>query len=541
MLSRLIEVGLLIAETDLLTQVGQLSRTASRAPHSSAFINALGVITRNRPDSLHRCLTSYIENSKRYGRTHGFVVVDGSESFGTRNHIRQMLGEISTRDGVNIAYGGLEEKQRFAHALVATGDVPAEVVDFALFGAEGCGSTVGANRNALLLDTPGQLICSVDDDTVCQVAVAPQRQVGLGFSAGWDAMKFWFFPDRVSALGAARFEDADLMAIHEQLLGKDLRQCAATFASTVSASHTGWHFDDANADAIRDLQQDRGRVVATFTGIVGDSGIHTPINYLLLSGDSRQRLVRSETAYRSACSSREVIRVIDRPRLSVNAWCITTVYGFDNRELLPPFMPTGWGEDDLWGFTVQVCCAGGYFGYLPSMVVHAPPETRTYPPDSIENAAATLRNFQIVFTCIWSFQIHPGLVSNAERMHALGTHLMMLGEMKQSDFEEYVRLHLWRRQSEYITYLENLLRAYEAAPGFWADDVRRYTAALRGALSQTDYFTAGDLRINRRDDETRRLTQRLVRKFGLLLHWWPGLVTAAKTLRAEGRQLTAPL
>ncbi|MBA3442282.1 MAG: hypothetical protein H0T92_20700 [Pyrinomonadaceae bacterium] len=539
LLLQLIEAGLLISDRDLLDQVRRLTH-ASTLLHPPASISTIGVLTRDRPDSLRRCLTSYIENGKRHGRACRFVVMDDSQSVEMRNHIRQMLGELRARCDVNLAYAGREEKKGFAAALAAAGDVPCEVIDFALFGIEELGCTVGANRNALLLDTPGELVCSVDDDTVCHIAQAPQMQTELAFDAAWEAMKFWFFPNRASATSAVSFVEGDVLALHEQLLGRDLRQCAATFESEVNNSNAGWHFDEVNARSLRDLQHNRGRVLATFTGIVGDSGLHSPVNYLLLSGDSRQRLIASEEDYLTACTSREVIRAIDRPRVSANAWCVTTVYGFDNRRVLPPFMPMGWGEDDVWGFTMQTCCEDGYFGYLPWLVEHAPPETRIYPPDSITKAA-TLRNFQILLACLASFQIPPGPVSDSERMQALGRHLIALGEMEQLNFEEHLRLHIWRRQSEYISYLESLLRVYGGTPEFWASAVRHHIAALRAAFAQPDHFIAQDLRINRSNDEARRFVQQSVQKFGLLLYWWPRLVTVAKTLRDKGQRLAAAI
>ena len=52
-------------------------------------------------------------------------------------------------------------------------EVPPGVLKFALFGVEGGGCSIGANRNALLLHTSGDMPLSVDDDAVSQIARVP--------------------------------------------------------------------------------------------------------------------------------------------------------------------------------------------------------------------------------------------------------------------------------------------------------------------------------------------------------------------------------
>lgn len=143
---------------------------------------------------------------------------------------REMLQSLKEHYGVRISYAGPAEKRAFAAALVEESDLRPDVVDFALFDTEQCGQPIGANRNALLLHTVGELAFSTDDDVVCEVARAPTMKDGLAFEYRGDFTKFWFFPDRRTTLSSVTRVEEDILAIHERLLGRSLGGCIAEFS-----------------------------------------------------------------------------------------------------------------------------------------------------------------------------------------------------------------------------------------------------------------------------------------------------------------------
>ena len=524
-----------LARAKLLVPYGEmldLCRHPDAGREAAAEITSVGVVTRDRASLLRNCAASYLENGRRYGRRYALAVTDDSASAAARDETRRMLRSLGESYDLEVLYGGLEEKTRYVDALTADGGLPREVVEFALFDTEGCGSTFGANRNALLLHTVGEMFLSADDDTVCRFATPPEPKPGLAFDAKGDFMDFWFFRDREEALRSASFVENDALSIHEQLLGRSLGSCVADFAREPGAL-----FSRVNSRQVRDLQSGGGKVLATFTGLVGDSAMPAPASCLALRGDSRARLTRSRAAYISALTSREVLRVTERPYISANAWCVTTLLGLDNRALLPPFMPVLRGEDDVFGFTLDSCFDHGYFGYLPWAVLHAPPERRSYSSGGIIEFASRVRTCNLILACVTSADLWPGRGAEVERLRALGNHLMAVGAMAQPDFEEFVRAHLLRMGSDFVTLLEAYLEEFDASPDFWADDMAHYIDTLREALTREDYVTPTDLLDGRSPEEARRLARRLVFKFGQLLYWWPAIIQAAKSLRAQGRRL----
>src|SRR4030095_11397145 len=110
----------------------------------------------------------------------------------------------------------------------------------------------------------------------------------------------------------------------------------------------------------------RGRVLLTFNGVIGEGGWGAPHVYLLLTGSSLQRLTRSKSEYRSACLSREMLRVSRCLILTDNAGQTPgTFFGLWNKEMTPPFFPVGRSEDIVFWRTLSQSFDDGYVAHLP--------------------------------------------------------------------------------------------------------------------------------------------------------------------------------
>ena len=481
----------------------------------SRSVTAVGIVTRDRETSLAPCLASYLANCRRHARSPEFVVVDGAAGEEGSGRVRAALRALAAASGATIRYAGPAEKKRFADALVRESSVSGEIVDFALFGDRRCRLSTGANRNSLLLDTLDTLVFSVDDDTLCRTAVAPQPQESVAFVPAYDPTEYWFFPDRRGALEFARVVETDLLGRHEELLGRPLADFEATGALT-------------------------GRVAITLPGLVGDSGMGSPRYYLTLSGPSRARLLHSRTAYLSALRSREVLRTVPQPTIAASAFCMTTFFGFDNRLLLPPFFPVERNSDGIFGLMVHRSVTGSHVAFMPWLLLHAPSEPRAFDGDEAWTEAEGVKIADILIACITS---HAGSadVSAAARFQSLGKYLGDLASLRLDDFEAFVTAAQQLRNLAATTLLETRLREHRASPAFWADDVRRTIDALRGTVTKRDYIVPRELRNADDAKSARRITPQLVAKFGGLLEAWPALVEAARRLRMKGCRVSEPL
>ncbi|HIK28475.1 MAG: HAD-IIIC family phosphatase [Oscillatoriaceae bacterium SKW80] len=535
-LSELAKAGFLISQQQIIDKW----KNSEEIPSTENIIASVGLITCNRIDGLKRALSSYIENCLQYERKNDFVVVDDSANPQTRNSYRQMLRALKNKYGVKIYYGGLEEKQHFAKALIKTGELPPEIVNFALFDVEKSGVSPGANRNALTLHCVGDMIFSADDDTVCRLVASPKLKSGLSFKAGGDPSEYWVFRDRQTALQSVTFTDINLLGSHEQLLGKNIITIFKTFANSDTPD-----FNQINTPFLRRLLSGNGRVLVSFNGLVGDCGWGAPfgfwgapLGYLLFAGESHERLVRSETDYRAALTSRDILRVVNQTCISDDSFGMTTFLGLDNRQLLPPFLPVRRGQDLIFANSVWKCFPEAFFGHLPWALLHEPVETRKFWSGEIFRTASSFDTAKLIIECVKSCQFGSSVQkTGAERMRALGTHLIELGSMPQADFEEFVRLQVWRAHSSFIFLMEERLKACQEFPAFWANDIKKYIDLLSKSLIRDDYLVPLDLVEGRTLDEARELAQRLVLKFGQLLYYWPDIVAVTKKLRQRNQRL----
>jgi hypothetical protein len=525
-LKELVNDGFLISTRDLIKKCEGLQN-----PHNTlTSISAICFPTRNRVKSLQRSITSFIQNTQKYGRKVDFIVADDSENPDIRRQYKEMLKSLRTQFGVRIFYAGLEEKERFAHRLISQ-NLPPDVVNFALFDMEKTGFSPGANRNALLFETAGHPILMTDDDTVCRLSNAPGSGKTLTFLSGQDPTEYCFYPDTATMLKSVPFVDKDILSIHEQMLGKELWDCIPEFGPHVN-------FDRSSPSFLRKILPSNGKILAAKTGIIGDLGSGSPSALLSLEGESRRRFLRSESEYREAIASRLVLRKASFPIITDGSFCMTTSISLDHRAFLPPFMPIHRNSDGIFGVTLRINHENGYFAHLPWAILHLPlEETRSFLLDDIWNTPSVdFKIDEIIIQSMKLFNFEHGPKNKEEILKVLGENLMALGSVHVTDFAEAILLRMLRLRKAYIDHLENLLKKHGASPNYWARDVKRHLDKIRITLAKGNDMTLfPDLSCEPSPTNVWRTRQHLVQMFGQLLIQWPGMIESAKTLRSEGK------
>lgn len=292
----LIADGILVSEAEIVSLAKEI---VAEQPETAAPIQSINFVTRDRVECFRRTAATYAENIHRFRRDARMAVFDDSRDVATRAQYRRAVEEVQETYGISMQYVGAEEKNQLLQRLVGEGGVPEAVARFTLFGDAAAGGTWGANRNAFLLHTAGEVALSVDDDIPCRIAPAPERKPGLRLSSEHDPCEYWFYPTRDQALAELRFEERDILSVHEELLGKRLAACIA------QNSNIQW---DDNADIVAlALNAQHARVLATVAGFAGDSGVPSH-RVFALKGTSRQRLESSPDAYQVALRSGEIVK-----------------------------------------------------------------------------------------------------------------------------------------------------------------------------------------------------------------------------------------
>jgi hypothetical protein len=429
-----------------------------------------------------------------------------------------------------VTYVGRPARARLVDRLAA-GGIPPSVAAFGLLDPLGVGHTSGAARNAATLATLGSLVFSADDDTVCAPAAPRRPAPGVALRAGRAPGDLWTFDSRHEAMSALPESAADVLAVHERMLGRPAADVLRREASGPGGVVIG---DRAGAVAARTAAG--GRVAVTVPGLVGDCGWGAPFGFwrhplglLLLEGAALEPLLASLDAYRAITSRREIARVVDRPTLADDAGGMTTFVGLDNRDGLAPFMPVRRGQDLVLGATLWHATSSVY-GHVPQALLHAPLERRPFAPGETLRTAGALDTAKLGLAAI---EIAAG-DAPAGDLAALGRSLARLAAEPPDAFDARLRAHLLEQSARHAALVEQAIDAAPRAASWWAEDLRAFVAREREAAAQREATLPLDLVEGRGVAAARELSRRLVRQFGELVEWWPETTRAVADLRRGG-------
>src|SRR5690606_197110 len=167
--------------------------------------------------------------------------------------------------------------------------------------------------------------------------------------------------DLDAAVLAARVEPVDVLALHEQLLGRRVVDIEKEFSGHVV--HRG-RMPPRGTDP-------GARVMFTMTGLLGDIGLEERWHLVAATPEILDQL-ESERIHQVGLEGRVVLRCARRPTLTRWVGLHGMFFGADHRRLLPPFFPVLRGQDTLMGWAARRCYPGDQFGFLPCALMHVP-------------------------------------------------------------------------------------------------------------------------------------------------------------------------
>jgi hypothetical protein len=498
------------------------------------LIAQLGIMTADRPLLLKRALASYIVNNSDRGEIE-YVVFDDSRNESGMNASREVAREVRREYDVEVRFAGRHERAAYVRRLCDyTGASPA-ILDGALLVENGY--TLGQNRNALLLDTAGVSCFCADDDTLCTpVLPAVIESSNLKISSGEDPSDYWCFAGPIEAGTGARDFEIDCLIAHEELLGKTIGELDGRVISGRSL---------ASGNCPGRLQNPESRIRITFNGLAGDCGWgapfglwHEPMGYLAFAGASLQRLIRSEEFYQQAILSRQLLRVTTCKTISDFSFSMLTFCGLDNREMLPPNPPRQRGQDLVFGQILLKCFEGIVSGHIPIALGHDPVPPRRFWPGEMIRSAAGVDLCRLLIEAIGDCEFRSGEDTAGERLQALGRHFLSIGSLPVKSLAELFKKRLFESNRRFRQRLMTRVDSLRSSGLAYAADVDRYFNKLQKSEAREDYWIPLDLwSVNRAASAVQQLREDLT-EFGQLLHIWPGIFEAAKSLRRDGVRLS---
>lgn len=516
-------------KVDIKVDVGsRASRTSASAATSpavpaSSTISTFAIPTRNRPDSLKRCINSFSQCAIEEGRTMRIVISDGSDQETIKQQNIDVLRQLKTS-----GYAGelvhIDETQRetFASEIAAASGIDPAITKLALTGDNRFPVTTGANRNTLLLACVDELSVQVDDDTICETAKNPAFAAQLKLTSSFDYMRYWYYDENEWQSQQQGFEPPNFFRNHEMLLGKTVSECMKQFdADQID-------LNDLESTFLKRLRTDN-RVVVTSLGVAGDSGGGGAFPLLRQDAEARGRLVRNKQVYEYTLATHQIIRSAPSPMISDTRACSGLNLGLDGRGYLPPFTPTQRNQDGVFGALFYAGMAG-FTAHLPWVLVHRRDQHRKV----VSGEKAGSASGEIIEMLITPFQpiISAGAADN---IAAVGHLLVELGSADQREFENLVSDMLHAYTIYKINALETLLTKYGNYPDYWAADVRAHCNTLREFIASDEVGTAADLVRIFGPEQARTELRLMVRNFGEILKAWPAMRNAARELRRKER------
>ncbi len=304
------------------------------------------IITWERPQALERLLTSMQANCN-IENFHRLYVVDDSREQENINQNQAIVAQFAAEFDTPLRYFGQAEQQNLLSQLTQQLPEHENALRFLANQAQWRDQwTSGLARNLALLLSCGHRLVMLDDDTLCEVYNPGQPKQEITFSTM--PRETDFFDDMKDWAGQRQPINPDPVDRHMQCLGLSFSDALGVLGQN--------HFKPAglkNATALllSELKQD-SVVLMTECGSLGCPGTGGNTWLPDMSPDSLKAMLTSERKTHNALSKRTVWCGRNQPHFGPRT-NMSQITGFDNRHLLPPYLPVFRGEDRLFGFLLN--------------------------------------------------------------------------------------------------------------------------------------------------------------------------------------------
>jgi hypothetical protein len=361
----------------------------------------------------------------------------------------------------------------------------------------------------------------IDDDTICDVYDPPRKKHDITFSVSPREKEFFGSEQEWAYLHQSI--NPDPIGRHMQCLGLTFSE-ALTVLGQNHLKPAG--FANATALQLSELQAD-SEILVTECGSLGCPGTSNNTWLPNMAPDSLKQMLESVEKTSHALSSRKVWTGRRQPHFTPRS-NMSQITGFDNRRMLPPYLPFTRGEDRLFGnmldFVFPTCVTLDY----PWAIPHLPLPERQWrdrdlsfkPPD----------NFPMFFIDkIIEHRSSCHSASPGDRLLNLSAWFNDMAKASAESLSTMYRDSRLQLDSKRINHLSSLLARAEKAPVNWTNYLRNGISQLNIDLDRAsrDDFTVKGLPGTMESDELIMFWKVVWGDFATALKAWPEIRAAA--------------
>jgi hypothetical protein len=436
----------------------------------------VAILTWERPQALERLLESIATNCET-DKFHRLYIIDDSRKVENISQNQALTERFNSKISSPLQYFGRAEQQSLVSELVRQLPEHKSAIHFLTDHSRWKDQwTAGLARNLALLLSSGRRLVMIDDDAICEVHNPPHQKHDITFSD--NPREAAFFGDEQEWAHLQQPINPDPINRHMQCLGLTFSE-ALTVLGQNHLKPAG--FTNATALQISELQPDSA-VLVTECGSFGCPGTKKNTWLPNMASVSLKRMLASGKRTTQALGSRKVWSGRNQPHFAPRS-NMSQITGFDNRQMLPPYLPILRGQDRLFGIMLDFIWPESVVLDYPWAVPHLSLPDRQWRDRDLDFTPAD--SFpKFFFEKIVEHKSSCPSASPVDRLAALSTWFNDMATADTDSLTAMYRDNRLSRDSEFLQKLTALLATAEAAPVNWQNYLRNGIAQLNADLNK---------------------------------------------------------
>ena len=362
-LQSMLDAGIMISAKQLCDRLKRRPEKLDGPKDNTAPVVA--IITWERPEALERLLTSIVANCDTT-KLHQLFVIDDSRKAKNISQNQALVAKLAPEINAPLRYFGQDEQKSLLADLTKQLPEHENAIHFLADQSRWRDHwTSGLARNLALLLSCGRRLVMMDDDTICDVYSARQPKPNITFSD--NPREAAFFNSEQGWASQHHELNPDPVDRHMQCLGLSFSEAL----DVLGQSHLkAVGFSDASALLTSELEGN-SPVLMTECGSLGCPGTASNTWLPDMAPAALKQMLASEQTTNDALNKRFVWLGRNQPHFSPRS-NMSAMTGFDNRQLLPPYLPITRGEDRLFGNMLDYIFPSAVTLDYPWAVPHLP-------------------------------------------------------------------------------------------------------------------------------------------------------------------------